>query len=286
MEIDSWKAREAFERYLDEYNREDEKIKLKIVHTYGVVACTREIAKRMKLSKEDVQLAELIALLHDIGRFEQLKRFDSFQPDTMNHALYGAFLLFGDMAGEFCGENKDAAPETAPMIRRFLKEEKYDRLICEAISRHSDFELGEIKNEHVRLHAKLIRDADKLDNCRVKLEESIEAMLGMSREEAGKGYISPKVWEACRNQKSVLSSDRISGVDYWVSYIAQFFDINFPETWEIIREHNYIPAIVSRLHYQEPDTQKKMAALTAQLQSYMEEQIDRKNKKKESFESR
>ena len=28
-------AKKAFERYLDQYDREDDKIKLKIVHTYG-----------------------------------------------------------------------------------------------------------------------------------------------------------------------------------------------------------------------------------------------------------
>ena len=40
-----------------------------------------EICRRMALSPEDTELAKIIALLHDIGRFEQLKRFDSFEPD-------------------------------------------------------------------------------------------------------------------------------------------------------------------------------------------------------------
>ena len=73
MKLDFKQARDAFEAYLDEYDREDEKIKLKIVHTYGVVKSAREIGKRMHLNEEDQQLAELIALLHDIGRFEQLR---------------------------------------------------------------------------------------------------------------------------------------------------------------------------------------------------------------------
>ncbi len=38
----------------------------------------------------------MIALLHDIGRFEQLKRFDSFLPDTMDHAAYGVKILFNN----------------------------------------------------------------------------------------------------------------------------------------------------------------------------------------------
>lgn len=35
-------------------------------------------AEGLKLSEEDCKLAQVIGLLHDIGRFEQLKRYDSF----------------------------------------------------------------------------------------------------------------------------------------------------------------------------------------------------------------
>ena len=58
-------------------------------HTYGVVDAAEDIARRMGLDEEDVQLAKVIGLLHDIGRFEQIKRFDSFEPGTMEHAEIG-----------------------------------------------------------------------------------------------------------------------------------------------------------------------------------------------------
>ena len=66
-------AKAAFEAYLDEYDRADDKIHLKIVHTYGVVDAAEDIARRMGLDEEDVQLAKVIGLLHDIGRFEQIR---------------------------------------------------------------------------------------------------------------------------------------------------------------------------------------------------------------------
>ena len=44
-----------------------------MIHTYHVADNAREIAKKLNLSKEDIELAELIGLLHDIGRFEELK---------------------------------------------------------------------------------------------------------------------------------------------------------------------------------------------------------------------
>ena len=87
-------AKAAFEAYLDEYDREDDKIHLKIVHTYGVVDDAEAISRRMGLAEEDVQLAKVIGLLHDIGRFEQIKRFDSFEPElwSMRHMVHSFCL--------------------------------------------------------------------------------------------------------------------------------------------------------------------------------------------------
>ena len=261
LHIDFKVAKAAFEKYLDEYDRTDDKIHLKIVHTYGVVDAAEDIARRMGLDEEDVQLAKVIGLLHDIGRFEQIKRFDSFEPGTMEHAVYGAQLLFG--------------PEK--MIRRFVKDDRFDSLICTAIEKHSDFKLEGITDERTLLHAKLIRDADKLDNCRVKLEESMETLLGVDEKGVGEGVIAPKVWESCMAKESVLSSDRVSKVDYWISYIAQYYDINFPETYEIMREHDYVKRIMDRVPYALPETQEKMDILAAEMEKYMDERI--RNKK-------
>ena len=143
-----------FEEYLDHYDRDDDKIRLKITHTYGVVEYSRKIALRLGLPEEDVELAQIIGLLHDIGRFEQIKRFDSFEPATMDHAEFGVRILFEE-----------------GMIRRFLDKGDWDQIIETAVARHSDFRLEGIQDARALLHAKIIRDADKLDNCRVKLED-------------------------------------------------------------------------------------------------------------------
>ena len=245
---------QEFEKYLDEYDRQDEQIYLKIEHTYGVVKYAGEIARRMECSREDVELAELIGLLHDIGRFEQIRRFHSFEPGTMDHAVFGAELLFGE----------------EKIIRRFIRDDQFDILIDAAIRKHSDFKLEGIHDARTLFHAKLIRDADKLDNCRVKLVASIEAMLGASEEAAGEGLISPAVWESCLRRESVLSADRQVPVDYWVSYLAQYYDINFPETCEIIEEEDYITRIADRLTYKEQDTRDKIRILTEDLNRYLE----------------
>ena len=78
-------------------------------------------------------------------------------------------------------------------------------------------------------------------------------------------------------KESVLSSDRVSKVDYWISYIAQYYDINFPETYEIMREHDYVKKIAwTEFPMHLPDTKEKMDILVAEMEKYMDERIQNK----------
>lgn len=254
--IDFTKAQYSFEHYLDAYDRTDDKINLKIIHTYGVMDYITELAQRMSLSDEDTDLAKIIALLHDIGRFEQLKRFDSFHVDTMDHASYGVELLFHE-----------------GMIRQFTDDSAYDAIIQEAIAQHSLYRLHNITDSRTLLHARLIRDADKLDNCRVKLEESIETLLDASDREVGQTAITPAVSDAFFRNECILSSERITKMDYWVSYIAYFYDINFKESLAIIAENDFVSRIVRRIPYENPETQAMMAKMERYMNDYVMKEV-------------
>lgn len=154
--IDIQKARISFKEFLNRYEDKDTLgFNLKVVHTYHVVDNARTIAKKLNLSEEDVYLAELIALLHDIGRFEEitfLKQFDSVKFD---HASYGIKMLFDNN-----------------LIRSFIEDDSYDEIIKIAINNHSRLSIQDGLDERTLLHSKIIRDADKLDNFRVKKEKN------------------------------------------------------------------------------------------------------------------
>lgn len=246
-------AREIFESYLNDYDRTDDKVRLKIIHTYGVVGQAAGIARRMRLSDEDTKLAKLIALLHDLGRFEQLRRFDSFEPDTMDHAAYGVQVLFEEH-----------------MIRKFLPENTWAPIIRTAIAKHSDYCLSGVTDTRTLLHARIIRDADKLDNCRVKLADATETFLGASPEEIGAQEITPAIYASIFRNQCILSADRKTLMDYWVSYIAYFFDINFRESMDIIVENDYISRIIRRIPYSNPNTAKQMNEIEHYVKNYAE----------------
>ena len=196
--------------------------------------------------------AAYTALLHDIGRFEQLKRFDSFEPTTMDHAAYGVQVLFEE-----------------GMIRQFVPEDTWDDIIRTAIARHSDFHLEGITDNRTLLHARLIRDADKLDNCRVKLQDDLLVFMGASGKEIGAQEITPVVYDTVLKDQCIYSPDRVTKMDYWVSYVAYFCDIYFRASFDIIEEHDYLNKIIDRIPYSNPDTKQKMENIRTHLAKYI-----------------
>ena len=97
MIIDIVKAKKVFKEYVKNYNPEDAKIKIKIAHIERVAEIARKLAEELNLGQEDIEIAELIGLLHDIGRFEQIKNYNTFlDRDSINHAEYGVKVLFED----------------------------------------------------------------------------------------------------------------------------------------------------------------------------------------------
>lgn len=85
----------TFAEYVRNYDPSDEKIKLKIDHTYRVAGLCQRIAESLGLSEPDVDIAWLLGMLHDIGRFEQIRRFGTFNDaQSVDHAEFGADLLF------------------------------------------------------------------------------------------------------------------------------------------------------------------------------------------------
>ena len=78
MSIDRYKIKSAFRAYTERYDIKDEKIRLKVVHTEKVAAISEKIAASLWESQKDIDLAWAAGMLHDIGRFEQLKRYGTF----------------------------------------------------------------------------------------------------------------------------------------------------------------------------------------------------------------
>lgn len=258
--IDLEKAKKEFDKYINKYSKNDPKISLKINHTYGVINASEYIAKELKLKKEDLELAKLIALLHDIGRFEQAQKFNNFEDyKTVDHAELGIDILF----------NKR-------LIRTFIEEDKYDDIIYKAILNHNKYEIEEGLSSQELLHSKIIRDADKLDNFRVKQFQSIEVLCNIKEEDMGKENITEKIYNDFMNCKTIVISERKTPMDYWVSYIAFIFDLNFMASYRYVKEKDYISKLVNRIVYINTDTKQKMKNVKKCAIDYIDAKINSK----------
>ena len=201
--IDFEKAKKSFKKYLEGYDLNDGMIQLKVRHTYGVVELSEYIAKDLNLDEENVELAKLIALLHDIARFEQAKEFGDYRDyKTLDHAELGVKILFEDN-----------------LIRNFIETDKYDEVILKAIKNHNKLEIEDGLNEAELLHAKIIRDADKTDNFRVKANDRFEDIFNSSKEKLENDIISDNIFNDFMNNKIIISKERKTDMDFWVSYI-------------------------------------------------------------------
>ena len=86
-----------FEEFYQHYDNSNPKIKERYLHTYRVVDRIEELAISLHLTEEEIELAELIALLHDIGRFEQLSIYHTVNDrKSLDHGEYGVKILFED----------------------------------------------------------------------------------------------------------------------------------------------------------------------------------------------
>ncbi len=251
-------AMSAFKKYLKNFDSQYGKIDLKIRHTYGVVKASEYIATKLDLSNEDIELAKLIALLHDIGRFEQIRQSDSFIDNKdMDHAILGNDILFKDN-----------------LIRSFIEDTQYDNIISKAILNHNRLSIEDGLSERELLHAKIIRDADKTDNFRVKAEEDFENIIdNSSKDILENDIISENIFNNFMNSKIIVREDRKTYMDFWVSYIAFIFDYNYKFGLEYIKEMNYINIIVDRLDYKNIDTKQKMEKIRKHALEFIDKRI-------------
>jgi len=207
-------------------------ILIKEKHTGYVTANCVELAKFLKLSTHDTQLAEIIGLFHDVGRFRQYSLYKTFNDaDSEDHADLGIKVI-----GEL----------------NFFKElsaNDYD-LVKFAIQNHNKKVIAPTDDERKNFFAKIIRDADKLDIYRV-----LEPFLAQENADKMPNFIKGKtrpdispdfVENFVTGEQADYRKIRTNG-DRKIVRLMWIYDINFSWTMQKIVERGFIEKIVSNL---------------------------------------
>lgn len=232
MKLKSW-----FEKYVLQYASNDQDIKknieLKKQHTGNVCIEILDIANSINLNRQDIFLAETVALLHDVGRFSQYIRYQTFNDaKSENHAILGAEIL-----------SREGALENVDRESR--------KLILDVVSCHNCAELPFDNDERRNLFLKLLRDADKIDIWRVVTEyyekqapvpnNSIELNLSNNRE------ISAQIVDELLAGRIARTKNMKTLNDFKLLQMGWVFDLNFPRAFVIAAGRRYLDRIKDTL---------------------------------------
>lgn len=239
----------AFAEYVRNYDPSDEKIKLKINHTYRVAGLCQRIAESLGLSEPDVDIAWLLGMLHDIGRFEQIRRFGTFNDvQSVDHAEFGADLLFkeglirkfAEGYYEECELARSGNEEAEQMIKNNEHHNKDTGLLEMAIRQHNKYRVKEDLTERQRMFCDILRDADKVDIFKVNADIPMEIIYDVTTEELKNGIITKEVLESFYKKETVLKSVRRSAVDHIVGHISLLFELVYKESYRQAKEQGYV----------------------------------------------
>lgn len=251
------KASKAFAEYVKPYDVTNEKIALKIKHTYRTVEIAKKIAEDLNITEEESLLAQLISLLHDIGRFEQLRIYDTFcDKDSIDHANLGVKILFED-----------------GIIRNFISETAYDDIIYKAIKNHNKFKIEDGLNSEELLQARIVRDADKTDIFAVfvqDIEQNNDVLYNYK--EIAKQTVSPKIMEKFEKYQQVDRNEFTKDIDSYINIISFIFDYNYLTGLKIIQKNHYIERTMKPICICE-DTKEQIQKIMKIANTYIKERI-------------
>ena len=229
--------KEWFSGYCRRFYSEDEgdnrNFSLKEIHTGHVQENMNLLSESLGLSPEERRTAEAIALFHDLGRFEQYRRYSTFRDDiSENHARLGVRVL-----------KDEGALENIPEEER--------RSICLAVSLHNVFQIPLGIDGRDLTFVRMIRDADKLDIWRVFTEfftqPESERASAVSLGFPDLPGCSPEVLDWIERMEMVHLSSLKSLNDFKLLQLSWVFDLNFPASFVLMLERGYIDALAKSL---------------------------------------
>jgi hypothetical protein len=228
IQIRAWFAQYCSSFYSD--NEDDQRhYLLKEVHTHNVCANIIRLAADEGLEDDRLLLAETVAILHDVGRFEQYHQFRTFRDSvSVNHAALGAEII----------REIDLLADLFPHERE---------VVNHAVECHNAFTIPKNSLGDQLFFLQLLRDADKLDIWRVFIENyeqpvekrSAVVELGFPNEP----HCSQEVLEMVARRELVPLSSVRTLSDFKLVQLSWVFDLTFPESYRIIAERDLVRQI-------------------------------------------
>ena len=200
-------ATEIFNNYYEQFDSNLFGIRLKYDHTMRVVNYAEQIAKSLELSDEDIELAKLCALFHDIARFKQWTNYKTLiDANSFDHGDEGYNIL------------KELGID--------------DEVILLSTKYHNKYEVPDELDDRTKLFCNITRDADKVDILIDFIKDHDYDSFDIPEEvvQAFRDYIMVPN-KVTANKGKTMAMLRCFGF---------IFDIKYKKSFNIIKESNVV----------------------------------------------
>ncbi len=202
---------------------------LKEDHTFRVCEEIIHIGEQLGLNIYELRLAQIIAMFHDVGRFEQYVRYKTFSDrKSENHSELGIKIL-----------------EKHGILESF--DSSIKDIILKSIKFHNRPSLPQDESETCLFYSKLIRDADKLDILKVvtdyyhRKDSKENGAIGLDLPDTP-GF-SEEIYYDLKNKRIANIKNLKNLNDFKLYQIGWIFDINFQPTLDSVKFRRYIELI-------------------------------------------
>ena len=226
-----------FNDYVKTFDYQDKMILHKFHHTYRVMDFCKQIALSIHA---DTKIAQLCGLFHDIGRFEQYRKYQTYSDiHSTDHGDLGVSIL----------------------KEHFNSIENYD-LILFTTKNHNKLIIEETEDSKKLLFTKIVRDADKLD---------IMKEQGLTIKDL-KATVNEEILNQLFSNQPVHDQTIKTDVDYIFRLLGFIYDINFKYTYQYILNHHIIEDKINLLECYIED--ERLEVLKKHLIEYCKKKVD------------
>ncbi len=227
----------CFEEYVRKFKSDSpeiqENIDLKRDHTFRVRDLIKDIGTSTGLDGNDMCIAEACALLHDVGRFEQYRKYGTFSDaKSENHAAMGVRAI-----------------RTHNMLKDFSVEA--EKIIIRTVGCHNMSSVPQNNSGNWLLFLKLVRDADKMDILYVVTEYYRNFASGTNKtlelDLPDIPDISDDIYNPIVNGHLALTNKLKTLNDFKVYQMGWMYDLNFLRSYQIVKEREYLKKLRNAL---------------------------------------
>lgn len=229
--------KERYYNFFTTYDQSDAIIR-KHLHCLQVAEISKQISQFVFPNKSQQYIVEIAGLYHDIGRFEQYKKYQTFiDSNSENHAHLGIQLI--NDHNLFAGvDNKEI------------------ELIHTIIENHNKRTIPETIDSYAIAFCNIIRDADKIDILKTLSEhyQSGNSNPILTLELPETNAYNTAIISSIMNAHIANYDDMKSLNDFKLLKLSWAFDINFAISHALIHQAKYMHKIYDSLSLKTPDT--------------------------------